>query len=436
MRVATDYLWIPALVVGGLLGFGFVGCAYGQQPGQPPVGVEALESMRLSAPADAPTPNESYLAKQMQEHLARCLSPMVWELSSGAPDGTGDVVHTPSDWRTNHQTFRWRGTVRGQPYTGAYITFTNARYDPEHSDLNYGPARLAQDVNEPSPGKTKLIKNDSDAPVEVTYTEGESLTNSDTMTVTHGLEMDLSVDSTQTISGGYAGVDASVSMQEHFGVAKTQEESREQAREGTHEASIDIDFTAAPGEYYLVTISKEHAVTYQDFRIDGVMDFDIEIGFGHEGGGRQRAAGRAGRCTCRASTGCASSSTGTTRGIRRWRLHGPGVLADEERHRVRDRPAAPAHHGRRDEPKQDREERDLRRGVARSQRAGPPEASAGRRRERRGAVIVAALAGVAAALSVALWACQALDWLARRLDHDDVQYAKREAGEGWFYGPE
>ena len=44
--------------------------------------------------------------------------------------------------------------------------------------------------------------------------------------------------------GGYGGISASVSMQEHFGVSKTSEESHESSEEGTHEESLSIAFTA------------------------------------------------------------------------------------------------------------------------------------------------------------------------------------------------
>ena len=259
----------------------------------PPSGIETLER----APAGtAPTPNESYLAKQMQGVMASCMAPMIWELANGAQDVPSpwlsykvrQAVHTPADWRTDNQVYHYRGTVSGQPSTGAYVKFTNYRYDPENSSLNYGPKRVAQDVNVNNAAKTKLIQNKSDAPVDVSYDESVSETNSFSTNVTHGMTLDLSVDSTQTIEGGGYGVNASVSMQEHFGVSKTSEESQESSEEGTHEETLSIGFTAAPSEYYLVTTAKEHAVTYQDFRIDGVADFDMEIGFGSVGGGRQR----------------------------------------------------------------------------------------------------------------------------------------------------
>ena len=44
-------------------------------------------------------------------------------------------------------------------------------------------------------------------------------------------------------------------------------------------------------------------------------------------------------------------------------------------------------------------------------------------------------AGVLTAVSLVCWALHALLWLAACLDSDVVQHAKRQAGEGWFYGP-
>ncbi len=253
------------------------------------VGIKALERATAAA---APTPNESYLAKQMQGVMAACLAPMVWELSAGAPNvwnSVSEAVHTPTDWRTDNQIYHYRGTVTGEPYTGAYIRFRNYRYDPLNSTIDYGPKRVAQDVTVEDDSKTRLIKNNSDGPVDVSYDESVSEADSFTSTVTHGMTLDLSVDSTQKISGSYAGVKASVAMQEHFGVSQTSREGQEQGEEGTHEQSLSIEFTAAPAEHYLVSISKEHAVTYQDFRVSGVADFDIEIGLGDEAGGRQRS---------------------------------------------------------------------------------------------------------------------------------------------------
>ena len=345
--------------------------------------------------APAPTPNESYLAKQMQGVMASCMAPMVWELSYGAQDVSSpwlsyrvdEAVHTPSNWRTDNQIYHFRGTVSGQPDTGAYVKFNNYRYDPEHSSLNYGPKRVAQDVSVENNAKTKLIKNDSDAPVDVSYDESVSETNSFAATVTHGMTMDLSVDSTQTISGGYAGVEASVSMQEHFGVSKTSEESRESSEEGTTEQSLSIEFTAEPGEYYLITISKEHAVTYQVFRIDGVADMDIEDRLGPR---ERRPPARAAAEQHDTRAGC-----GRVRAVRPRLRHqlpddgrvlGYGVHADEGRHQLCSRPGAAPRDGQRHQPSELGVERRLHGGVAGPQRAGPSGASAGRGRAGRGAV--------------------------------------------------
>ena len=251
-------------------------------------GIETLARLE----GNAPTPNESYLAKQMQTTVAACMASMIHEVSNtawwtgGVWDRPFDVLWYPSSWRANNQKFTFRSRSGGGPGPYATVTFSNARYDPQQSSINYGPKRIAQNVEVNNDAKTKVIRNDSDATVSVSYDESESLTNSFSTSVTKGMTLDISVDSTQTISGGYGGVSASVSMQEHFGVSKTSEETHEQSEEGTTEESISIEFDAAPGNYYLVTITKEHEVTYQDFEIDGVMDFDIDIYMPGRNGGR------------------------------------------------------------------------------------------------------------------------------------------------------
>ena len=258
----------------------------------PPAGIETLER----APAGtAPTPNQSYLVKQMQTTIAACLADTINQLSDGAPSVAGawgrahDIVHTPSGWRISDQVFHYRGTISGQPNTGAYVKFSNARWDPESSDINYGQKKVAQNVNVTNDAKTKLIKNDSDAVVSVSYTESEELTNAFSTSVTHGLTLDMTVSSETTVSGEYAGVSAEEKVTAEFGVEKSDEESREESEEGTQAEELSIEFDAAPGEYYLVTLTKEHEVTYQDFRIDGIMDFDWEIAWGSVAGGRLRS---------------------------------------------------------------------------------------------------------------------------------------------------
>ena len=247
----------------------------------PPVGVVAL--VRAS-PGASPMPNQSYLLKQMQTTIAACLSGLVSDIGGGVPyikapwKRPAGVLNlrAPDPWRVATQTFRYWGA--------ATVTFSGARWDPEKSDLHYGAERLAQNVEVLNPAKTRIIRNSSDATVHVTYTESESLTDSFSTNVTKGLTMDVTASATQTadvrVGGEYTGAGASVSLTEEFGVSKTSEETREQGEEGTHEASITVEFDADAGHFYLVSVTKEHAVTYQDFDIVGVMDWDTTITYG------------------------------------------------------------------------------------------------------------------------------------------------------------
>ena len=97
--------------------------------------------------------------------------------------------------------------------------------------------------------------------------------------------MNMSVSSETTVSGSYLGVSAEEKVTAEFGIETSSEESQEKSQEGTTEQAVDVAFDAAVDHYYLVTITKEHAVSYQPFTIDGIMDYDIEIQMpGNEGG--------------------------------------------------------------------------------------------------------------------------------------------------------
>ena len=259
-----------------------------------PRGIEMLEDNR-AAVGSAPMPNQSYLAKQMQGVVAACLGATYADLSAGAQSVPGawgrvdNIVHTPTDWRISDQVYHYRGTIPGQPSTGAYVKFSNARWDPEHSTINYGEKKIATNVTVDNNDKTKLIRNDSNTTVSVSYDESESLTNAFSTSVTHGLTLDMTVSSETKVSGEYAGVSAEETITAEFGIEKSSEETREESEEGTKEESISIEFEADPGHYYLVTISKGHKVAYQTFMIDGVMDFDLEMAFGSVAGGRLRS---------------------------------------------------------------------------------------------------------------------------------------------------
>ena len=231
---------------------------------------------------------ESELAGQADaEQIAGGLAYLMWDLGSNNADGDArpwrnpqNQLYYPTGWRVDSQKFYLRRAVEtGNPI--AWIEFTDARWDPEHSRLDYGEKRIAENVEEHDDAKTKIIRNDTDGEVHVAYDEAAELKNSFSSNVTKGVTLDMSAEvaSEQKVSGSYAGVTAEVSLSEKFGVDRStsKETSTEKAEEGTHSEAIAIDFVAAPHAYYLVTIAKEHERTLQPFDIDGVMDFEIHL---------------------------------------------------------------------------------------------------------------------------------------------------------------
>ena len=230
--------------------------------------VEALGALRVGG-GNAPTPNQSYLAKQMQTRLAACMASVVQAVSNYArvsptawqvPD---NVLWKPVGWRVKNQHFDYR-PVPGQDHNDgpfASVTFSHARWDPTYSKINYGTKTIAQDVKVSDSAKSKVVQNDSDTYVNVTYTESEAITNAFSTTVTHGITLDMTTSSETEVGGEYAGVSAKQTLTLEFGIETTDEETREESQEGTSEASIDIEFDAEPRQYYLVTVTKEHATS-------------------------------------------------------------------------------------------------------------------------------------------------------------------------------
>ena len=234
------------------------------------------------------TPNQSYLAKQMQIKLAACFAAIIAEVSGSAPyvasawNKPSQVLAGTGGWRKDNQQFRfWGGR-------GAVVTFSNARWDPNECNIIRGPKRLAENVEVNVDEQDKIIKAGTD--IHVAYEESVGLTNSFSSAVTKGMTLDMtaSLTSETTVSGEYAGVSAEEKVTASFGVeaGKSEEEEKDKSEEGTKETSVSIDFDAEAGNNYLVSISKEHKTTYQDYHIDGVMDFDIEVQFGRNGHAR------------------------------------------------------------------------------------------------------------------------------------------------------
>ena len=300
----------------------------------------------------APTPNQSYLAKQMQRQVAAYLSSLFYELNNGAPAtlSPNNATHQPVDWRIGNMIFHFRSAVHDVP-SDAWIKFSNARWDPLHGNVNYGPRRVAQNVKVDNSGKTKLIQNKSDVPVHVKYSESESLTDSFSSSVTEGMTLDLTVSSETTISGSYAGVTAEEKITAEFGVSKSHEETHEKSEEGTHEEALEIEFDATPGEFYLVTVSKERQTMYEPFRIDGVLDFDIQLHWDSHGGGARRKFRPAGDVHLHGMDGLVQFVRGwDTRYPEMQGWWGRRLVRHEERHQPGSGSRTPARPGRGHEP--------------------------------------------------------------------------------------
>ena len=248
-----------------------VGCA------APAAQVEPLESFR-AAPGSGPTPNQSYLLKGMQEVQASCHAAWINDVANTALSIPGawwhptDVLFYPTWWRTDDQNFAFRGNDGGHV---SNVTYTNARFPPGSGDIHYGPKRIAQNAVVDNDAKTKVIRNDGDTVIHVRYEETESLTNTFSTNVTTGLTIDVTATSSTSVEGEYAGVKASEAITTELGVDTSREETTEQGEEGSHSETLSIEFDADVGEYYLVTVSKEREVSYQDFDIDALMDWDM-----------------------------------------------------------------------------------------------------------------------------------------------------------------
>ena len=256
-------------------------------------------------------PNQSFLAKQMQNRMAAAIGAILFDLGvqakprdgSWLPGGNpNEVTWYPTAWRIDKEIFYYRPNWGGGG-GNSYVQFSNARFDPTRGNIWRGAKKVGQNIQVNEDAKTKIIKNDSDSPIHVAYEESVEVTNSFSSSVTKGVSLDMGteehaeVSAEQKVSGEYMGVSAEASLSETFGVSKSssksesKEEAKEESEEGTKSESLAIEFDAAPGSHYLVTISKEHETSYQPFKINGVMDFDIHLHMpGHSGPSQQHAS--------------------------------------------------------------------------------------------------------------------------------------------------
>ena len=225
------------------------------------------------------TPNQSYYLKEIHLRTAGCLAALMHDLGSDSDWAPGAYIHplrvcyTPSHWRKDHQSIY----LRGPQDEKAFVFFSNARWDPEASEIIRGQKRIAENVEVSDDSKTKIIRNDTDGPIHVAYEESVGLTNSFSSRVTKGLTLDVTTSEETTVTGEYPGVSAEVKVSESLGVSKSEEQEKDEAEEGTQGETVSIEFDASPGCYYLVTITKDHEQTEEPFDINGVFDFDIHM---------------------------------------------------------------------------------------------------------------------------------------------------------------
>ena len=238
---------------------------------------------------DRPTPNQSYLVKQMQIKIAACLAELMHSLGNKSNVGHAaykdplPYLHSTGGWSPQKQEFWLRGGIKGNP-DGGRVIFRNTRWGPD-SKVDYGPKNLDQQVFEVVPDKTKLIQNGTDGDLHVAYEEEVGLTNSFSSSITKGVSLDMSASASSetTISGEYAGVKAEEKVALSFGIdrSSSKEEQKEEGEEGSHNEKLGIEFDAESRKNYLVEISYKNAGYSQAFNIDGIQDFDIELQMVH-----------------------------------------------------------------------------------------------------------------------------------------------------------
>ena len=196
------------------------------------------------------TPNQSYLVKQMQWKIAAALAVLMQDQGANittktredkAYDNPNDILWWPSGWRKDDQKFKTRLHKSVSGYHACVIRFSNARWDSQLSDLHYGEKSIDHKVNEREDGKTKIVHNDTDSPIHVAYEESVELTNSFSSSITKGVTLDMGmeagVDTSLTVKGGYAGVEAEATVAAHFGVSKSKSESTEEGKEESEEGT-------------------------------------------------------------------------------------------------------------------------------------------------------------------------------------------------------
>ena len=228
------------------------------------------------------TPSEAYLLEQAHTAWAHSAA-IVWNELYYA---CGDVASVDSTRWPDDRTITVHyhaapdgqgGHVGGGPLV---VEFTNLRYDPEHSTIHYGKPEVAKSVNETLAGHVYLYDLRGEAEQgEFRQTDSVTLTQERSVTVTKGLEFNVTVSSETTIGSGEAfpgpsfeqkfGVEAGVSTKEE--TEKAQSESKERTEE--HEFDVELE----PLRATLIKLTSPEITEYTP--VDGILVADFGVKF-------------------------------------------------------------------------------------------------------------------------------------------------------------
>ncbi|MDE0605036.1 MAG: hypothetical protein OXI18_11590 [bacterium] len=222
-----------------------------------------------------PPPTESLLVLDAHRAYARNLG-NVW---SQAVTWCGGVTGVDSsEWETDKRI--WVGE-RSHPRTMS-VTFSKLGYDAEQSTITYGSPDSTTTVVDPLVGHDYIFDlRDSTEAGDFRQTDKVTLDRSRSVTVTEGVEMDLTVETDTKIEGSYAGVKLEEDLKATFGISKTSETATATAEstsvETEHEFAVKLD----PGKITRVRLTAGNTSSATPVTVDAVADWTATWELGH-----------------------------------------------------------------------------------------------------------------------------------------------------------
>ena len=222
-----------------------------------------------------PPPTESLLVLDAHRAYARNLG-NVW---SQAVTWCGGVTGVDSsEWETDKRI--WLGE-RSHARTMS-VTFSKLGYDAEQSSIHYGSPASTTEVVDPLVGHDYIFDlRGSTEKGDFKQVDKVTLDRSRSVTVTEGVEMDLTVETDTKIEGSYAGVKLEESIKAAFGVSKTSERETADAEstsvETEHEFSVSLD----PGKITRIRLTAGNTSSATPMTIDAVADWTATWELGH-----------------------------------------------------------------------------------------------------------------------------------------------------------